>query len=247
MSIRKDLVTIQIGCRSEWHALDRALEHLGGIAPLHLGPFSQYHGITISDVNFILFQGGPSKSVAAASCQHALSTYDPSLHIMMGTCGGVSGRPGLGELLYASRAAQYDCIDRLCESNGFFYKPFDVHIDNHWIRDVLTELRLTEGMVATADQDIDYSLRMTLKNQGADVADWETAASALVCHRNRVPILVLRGVSDLPEADLSRADQAKSFTDKTPEIMAALANLLPEIAAHYKTAPPKSNTKILPF
>ncbi|SCZ81938.1 5'-methylthioadenosine/S-adenosylhomocysteine nucleosidase family protein [Acidaminobacter hydrogenoformans] len=244
MEARKKKITVQVGCRSEWHALEKALNPEAALMPQDLGPFSQYHIAELGGAQLIFFQGGPSKAVAAAACQHALTTYTPDLHIMMGTCGGVSGLAPHGGVLYAHQAAQYDCIDRLCESNDFFYAAFDVHIDNRWIREVLEARGLVGGTIATADQDIDYTVRKTLMAHGADVADWESAAAALVCHYNKVPILILRGVSDIPEESLSQEDQAESFLQTTPEIMGALAKLLPVIAEQLSKKTVLQNTRI---
>lgn len=244
MSAARKTITVQVGCRTEWRALEGALDAMTALVPEALGPFSHYHSMPLEGVNLILFQGGPSKTVAGAACQHALSAHRPDLHVMLGTCGGVSGRPGIGGLLYADRAAQYDCIDRLCDTNDFFYDAYDVHIDNHWIRDVLEPLGLVSGTVATADQDIDFTVRKALMAHHADVADWESAAVALVCHHNHVPVLILRGVSDIPEEDLSQVDQAESFINRTPEIMAAFAGLLPVIAKQLTLRQPLQNTRI---
>jgi len=243
LSARKS-ITVQVGCRTEWRALETAMDAVSSLVPEALGPFSQYHSMTLEGVDLILFQGGPSKTVAGAACQHALSTHRPDLHVMLGTCGGVSGRPEIGGLLFADRAAQYDCIDRLCDTNDFFYDAYDVHIDNRWIREVLEPLGLVSGTVATADQDIDYAVRKTLMAHDADVADWESAAVALVCHHNHVPVLILRGVSDIPEEDLSQVDQAESFISRTPVIMEAFAGILPVIAKQLTLRQPLRNTRI---
>ncbi len=242
-SARKS-ITVQVGCRTEWRALEIAMDAVSSLVPEALGPFSQYHSMTLEGVDLILFQGGPSKTVAGAACQHALSTHRPDLHVMLGTCGGVSGRPEIGGLLFADRSAQYDCIDRLCDTNDFFYDAYDVHIDNRWIREVLEPLGLVSGTVATADQDIDYAVRKTLMAHDADVADWESAAVALVCHQNHVPVLILRGVSDIPEEDLSQVDQAESFISRTPVIMEAFAGILPVIAKQLTLRQPLRNTRI---
>lgn len=237
-------ITLQVGCRSEWHSLEGALSAMAMLEPDQLGPFSQYYKVLLEQVEFVVFQGGPSKTVASASCQHALMTFKPDLHLMVGTCGGVSGRPQLGGLMYADRAAQYDCIDRLTESSGFYNPAYDVHLDNRWIRDLLELRGLSGGMIATADQDIDHHVRTQLRHHGADAADWESAAVALVCHYNRVPVLILRGVSDLPDENLSLEEQAESFLTMTPLIMGALAGLLPAVAEGLRQEPPKPNTRI---
>ena len=237
-------ITLQVGCRSEWHALEGALSAMAVLEPDQLGPFSQYHKVHLEKTEFIAFQGGPSKTVAGAACQHALMTFEPDLHLMVGTCGGVSGRPQIGGLMYADRAAQYDCVDRLTESSGFYYPTFDVHLDNRWIRDLLELRGLIGGMIATADQDIDHHIRTQLTRHGADGADWESAAVALVCHYNRVPALILRGVSDLPDESLSQEAQAESFLTMTPMIMGALAGLIPVVANVLRQGLPKPNTRI---
>lgn len=244
MKTRRKKITVQVGCRSEWHALEKALNPEIALMPQALGPFSQYHTTDLEGLELIFFQGGPSKTIAAAACQHALTTHAPDLHIMMGTSGGVSDLVPHGSLLYAHQAAQYDCIDRLCDTSDFFYAAFDVHIDNRWIREVLDANGLVGGTIATADQDIDYAVRKTLMAHGADVADWESAAAALVCHYNKVPILILRGVSDIPEEALSQETQTESFLKTTPEIMAHLAKLLPVIALQLSKKTVLQNTRI---
>ena len=244
MTAQKKTITVQVGCHSEWLALERALNLRQRLTSHSLGPFSEYHHTTLKGVDLILFQGGPSKTVAGAACQHALVIHKPDLHLMLGTCGGVSGNPGIGGLMFAARAAQYDCIDRLCQSSAFFYGSFDVHIDNTWIENTLERRGLFGGMIATADQDIDFGVRTALTAHGADVADWESAAVALVCHHNRVPVLLIRGVSDIPDETLTQVEQADSFVSTTPAIMNALAELLPLIAEQLALQSPEPNTSI---
>ena len=67
------------------------------------------------------------------------------------------------------------------------------------------------------------------------VADWETGAIAWVAQRNRTPVLILRGVTDLVSPDKAEAQgDLKLFQQNTVRVMQDLVGSLPQWLAAWR-------------
>jgi nucleoside phosphorylase len=67
------------------------------------------------------------------------------------------------------------------------------------------------------------------------VADWESGAIAWVAHRNATPVLILRGVTDLVNADNSDAQSnLQSFHNNTEPVIQNLLGDLPKWLAEWR-------------
>lgn len=62
--------------------------------------------------------------------------------------------------------------------------------------------------------------------------DWESGAIAWVANRNNVPVLILRGVTDLVSLDKAEAEGNLSlFRDNARQVMQGLVRDLPQYLA----------------
>lgn len=139
---------------------------------------------------------GWGKVASAAATQYAIDRWRPRLLVNLGTCGGFAGWIERGQLLLVSDTLLYDIHERMGDSQEAI---------DHYATRLATELwpkQQRQGLrverLVSADRDIDPAEVASLHERfGAVAADWESAGIAFVAARNRTPLLILRGVSDI--------------------------------------------------
>jgi len=232
-------ICIQICADNEWDAVKQIFSKV----QYQKGSERGYeYIINLCDVfQCIYFFSGASKTYAAAGCQFAIQRWNPYMLFVAGSAGGVGADLKELDLVIANQTVQYDCISRMGDEIQLFYKDFIVDFDNSWIIwDQLYD-KLLEGLIATADQDIDYALRNKLQSHGVLAADWESGAIAPICLKNQVPCCIIRGITDVPVEPDSDVEQGNSFRKNTPGVMQRLIlNILPALLAMIE----KSDTKL---
>lgn len=222
-------VGIQICSGSEW----RATKTLLGLTPAQVEPFpyGEYVRVTIAERACVLFHSRRTKTRAAGACQLAIDRWGVDPLLVLGTCGGVAEGVRVGDLVFATRTVQWDCVDRLNAMAGPFFSMMTVTPDHRWLDLTPLANRLHHGVVASADQDVTFDEVTSLRKHDVLAADWESGAIAIVCELNRVRWAVFRGVTDVPHRaggdDALR--QGQDYTINTPAIMEALFAILPTI------------------
>jgi nucleoside phosphorylase len=222
------VICVQICAHEEWQVVLSLSEFQGCIRSSY--PHGQYFDHPSSLAPCRLFHSGDTKTKSAAACQYAIDSWKPDAIFLFGTCGGVDNAVRVGDLVLADRTGQFDCILRMNGKNEFFYPSLDVSLDNSWLDFSLLPQPVHRGLIASADQDINYSVRRTLKAHGAVAADWESGAVAYVCARNSVRCCILKGISDIPIEDGVEADrkQGREYGSNIAGIMENLMrNALP--------------------
>ncbi len=225
-------VVVLISADAEWKALLAALEGLQGepeASPLPinrslLGEWGEY---PVAGEEIVFFHGGWGKIAAAASTQFAIDFWKPDLLINLGTCGGFPGSVELGTIVLAERTLVYDIVEQM----GDFDQAITAYTttpDLSWIKGSLPE-NVRAGVLASADRDlISEEIQRLKDNYGAIAADWESGAIAWVATRNRLPCLILRGVTDLVKAGGSDVyGNYDLFAERTAVIMNRLVKGLP--------------------
>jgi len=173
-----------------------------------------------SGTEIIATSSGLGKVMASATTQLMISSFNPRLLINFGSCGGVSPGLKVGDAVLASSVTEYDF-------NSLERESPHLSCDSLWIK-LLTDKfpQLQVGPLASADQNADTpEKRAWIHNQfKALVADWEGAAVVRVAHRNRLPALVLRGVTDIGADELS-----SEYAAHASRVLADIAALLQDI------------------
>lgn len=216
------MICIQICSNSEWRSLKDILinkEH-----QISQYPFGEFIEIKLYDEECIFYHSGATKTRSSAACQFAIDNWQPKMIIVLGTCGGVDKKLNVLDIIIANKTVQYDCIDRMGKEPYVFYEPLTTIIDNSWIH--LNEFHgnVYEGMIATADQDINYEVLKMLRKEEVLCADWESGAIAYICRLNKVRNCIVRGVTDIPteNADESAISQGTDYRQNTPRVMKKL-------------------------
>lgn len=216
------MVCIQICSNGEWRSLK---ELLAGIDyKTNNYPFGEFIKLKLYGKECIFYHSGATKTKSSAACQFAIDNWEPEMVIVLGTCGGVDKKLNVLDVIIANKTVQYDCIDRMGKEPCVFYEPFTTIIDNSWIH--LNEFHgnVYEGMIATADQDINYEVLKMLRKEDVLCADWESGAIAYICRLNKVRNCIVRGITDIPteNADESAISQGTYYRQNTPRVMKKL-------------------------
>jgi len=180
-----------------------------------------HHRKLSSGSEIVATSSGLGKVMASATTQLMISSFTPSLLINFGSCGGVSPKLKVGDAVMASSVIEYDF-------NSLHKESPTLNCDSFWIGLVAEKFpQLKVGPLASADQNADTSeKRAWIHDQfKALVADWEGAAVVRVAYRNRLPALVIRGVTDVG-ADELNTEYATHAAQVLAEMSALLKNII---------------------
>ena len=195
-------------------------------------PFGEYFEGEIASKGqsqpVVFFHTGWGKIAASAGTQYAIDHYDPDLLINLGTCGGFAGLIRLGDIILANKTIVYDILEKMGDAEEAI-AAYSTEIDTAWAGAQLPK-DVWRGILLSADRDIVQSDLTELQHKyKATAADWESGAIAWVAARNQIPILVLRGVSDVVSKTEAYAyDSLGHFEQGTHAVMNRLLLQLPQ-------------------
>lgn len=184
-----------ISANTEWKII-RAL--YPGPA-LHESPFGQWFTQRVASEDVVFFHGGYGKVAAAGSTQYAINRWRPRMLINLGTCGGFGGERKPGDIMLINETYIYDIVELMGDASEAI-EDHHIMVDTAYWPERLAP-RVIRGPIVSADRDLDPAAVDELgRRYRATVGDWESAAIAWVAVRNRTPVLILRGVTDVIDA-----------------------------------------------
>jgi adenosylhomocysteine nucleosidase len=224
-------IIVLISARQEWQAVVASYKP----AIQEESPFGEWFSTQVTVpapgapqlIPVLFLHGGWGKVAAAASTQYAIDRWQPELLVNLGTCGGFSGEIERGEIVLAERTLIYDIIEQIGSADAAL-AHFSSEMDLSWLRgDLPTPVHRT--LLVSADRDLVVEEIPRLKEDFHAIAgDWESGAIAWVARRNGLPVLILRGVSDLVGPDGGEAyGDLDFFTRETSRVMRTLVDALP--------------------
>jgi len=215
--------TILISAEAEWRSI-RALFPDENYAH---SPFGEYFNQDLQNWECIYFQGGWGKISAAASTQYVIDHFKPDLLVNLGTCGGFHGAIQKGEIVLVEKTVVYDIYEQMGDFDAHI-AHYSTEIDLSWLSEPHPQ-SVRRTLLVSGDRDLLPSEIPMLKERYQAVAgDWESGAIAWVAHRNRTPLLILRGVTDLVGEQGSVAyGQLDYFENAAGEIIQNLVKILP--------------------
>lgn len=221
-------IVVQIATGLEWHSLIHLLGDSREISDTPVGRFTTTCLQTArGPVAVTLLRGGTGKVNAAASAQYAILTWKPDVLVVLGTSGAIA--PDLNDLdvILANRAIVYDIESTISKASEAKIQSLTTEMPVSWHLDGWP-FPLKIGAVLTGDRDVTRENVPVLRAKyDALAADWESGAVAKVCAMNRIPCLILRGISDTPDSDA--AGQLDKYRRNTPLVMERLWRLLPRV------------------
>lgn len=222
-----EVVTI-ISADVEWQVI-RSLIQGEAIEESPYGEYFQYReGDCFGERRGLFFKGGWGKISAAASTQYAIDRWRPNLLVNLGTCGGFEGEIERNALVLVERAIVYDIFEEMGDAEDHI-AHYTTELDLSWLQEPLPE-PVIRGLMVSGDRDLSPGDIERLKfDYGAFAGDWESGAITYVAQRNRIPCLILRGVSDLVSTAGGEAySNPNLFRESAREILTHLVRKLPE-------------------
>jgi len=221
------LIAVLISANAEW----RVVKPLFPSAQTQTSPYGEYFFGNVGSERVLFFHGGWGKVSAAGSTQYVIDRFHPARLVNLGTCGGVEGRIKRFDTVAVDKVVIYDIAEAMGDSQEA-------------INDYSTTLPLPGKFPAPAVKATIYSADRDLTAAGLReidprfhpaVVDWESGAIAWVAHKNGVPLLILRGVTDLVSPDKAEAQgNLALFQENTVRVMKDLITVLPKWLAVWR-------------
>ena len=197
VAARSGELVVLVSANAEW----KVVRGRYASAPVTATPYGEWFPLEVPvagrpprAVGF--FHGGWGNIAAAGSTQYAALRWKPELIVNLGTCGGFRGAVEKGEVLLVDKTIVYDIVEEMgdaAEAIAYYTTSLDVA----WAGSRLPE-GVRRGPLISADRDLLPADAPRLRSSyGAVAADWESGAIAWVARANGVPLLILRGVTDL--------------------------------------------------
>ncbi len=210
-----------ISANAEWESI----RSLFADVQIESSPYGEYFFAGVADDRVLFFHGGWGKVAAAGSTQYLIDHFKPAYLINLGTCGGVEGRVNRFDIVVADRIVIYDIDEAMGESREAIA---------HYTTDLEIPPELPAGLTRTtlysADRDLTPTHLRDLENRYRPrVVDWESGAIAWVAKRNGIPVLIIRGVTDLVSLEFGEGEgNLRLFQENARHVMRRLIDDLPK-------------------
>jgi adenosylhomocysteine nucleosidase len=214
---------VLISADAEWRAVCKLLPGI----PRRESPFGEFFLTSVEAKAYLFFQSGWGKIAAAASTQYVIDRWKPKLLVNLGTCGGFDGRIERGEILLVEKTIVYDITEQMGDAQQAV-EHYTTEIDLSWLGEPYP-LAVRRSLLVSGDRDLLADEVPGLAARFSAVAgDWESASIAWTARRNRTPVLILRGVTDLVGSSGSEAyGNLGLFEAAAAEVLKKLITTLP--------------------
>ena len=223
-------VVVIVSADGEWQAIPKIFPD----AEYDMTPYGQFFIEEMNGEPVVIMHGGWGKIPSAASAQYSIDRWSPKLVVNLGTCGGFRGEVERDQVALADKTVVYDIINQIGDTDSAI-KRLTSEINLDWLKEPYP-FPVVRGTIVSGDRDLIPEDIPKLRNKyGAKVGDWESAGIAYVCNKNKVHLLILRGVSDLVGPDGGDAYGSRvTWIEAAEKIMTNLFASLPDWLALYQ-------------
>lgn len=190
-----------------------------------IGGFSSYR-FNVHNRDILLLESGMGVRNAARAAQQLLAEYRPEILVNFGFAGAVASGLTVGDIVIAQRVL-FRHNRLFAEQQGIAAKPaeqaasFLLTIPGIPFKSVLGTLITTSGILCKKEL-----LGQLPQNAIFPAVDMETSAIAQTAHKEKVPLLAIRAISDGADEELQFS--IEEFTDKNmkiflPKVLLAVA------------------------
>jgi adenosylhomocysteine nucleosidase len=210
-----------VSANAEWEAV----KPLFSGVQTETSPYGEYFFANVVDDRLLFFHGGWGKVAAAGSTQYLIDHFKPAHLINLGTCGGVEGRVNRFDVIAAERVVIYDIHEAMGDPRQAMA---------HYTTELEIPAGLPSSVIQTtlysADRDLTPAHLRELDNRYRPrVVDLESGAIAWVAKRNRTPVLIVRGVTDLVNLEFGEGEgNLRLFEMNARQVMQRLIEDLPK-------------------
>jgi adenosylhomocysteine nucleosidase len=186
---------ILISANAEWQAV---LKHVP-LAVEH-SPYGDYAIHAFAGEPVVILHGGYGKTSAAGSTQYAIDRWHPHVLVNLGTAGGFAPDAKVGDIVLVTKTTIYDIYEAMgdaAETIADYASPVDT---SRWPARLAA--RVQRGPIVSGDRDlVPAEVAKLHATYQANVGDWESGSIAFVARKNNVPLIILREVTDVLDAD----------------------------------------------
>jgi adenosylhomocysteine nucleosidase len=212
---------ILISANAEWQAV---LAHVA--LEVRHSPYGDWAVHTLGGEPTVIFHGGYGKTSAAGSTQYAIDRWHPRVLVNLGTAGGFAPDAHVGDIVLVTKTTIYDLYEAMgdaAETIADYASPLDT---SRWPARLAA--RVHPGPIVSADRDLVPAEVGALRDTyHATVGDWESGSIAFVARKNGVPLIILRAVTDVLDADhpSPTTGNLDAWKQETQNVMAVLLDL----------------------
>lgn len=160
----------------------------------------------INHKDFLLVRSGVGKVNAARVAQIITDKFDLSFIINVGSAGALNEDLNIGDIVLGKLLIQHDFdVTAFGRDKGFIpetgkFFESDKNLLEKCKHLQIDNQKIITGTIASGDIFLtDVNLKENIKkNFNADCVEMEGAAIAQVCALNKVPFIVIRSISDIP-------------------------------------------------
>lgn len=211
------MICFVVALKSEAEKLLNSVENLKEITLADKKAFA----CNIRGVPAVIAICGVGKVSAALTTQLLIDEYHPDFIFNFGTCGGMNGNV---EIL------KYYAVEKCCQFDFDLSELDDVSIGYIQEYDTVFFPAYTENLnflnktsLATADRFINSKRDVEIINElGCSIGDMEGGAIAQVCKSNKVPLVMIKGISDVNGSGIAPEQfyrNLKTVANGFPEII----------------------------
>ena len=166
----------------------------------------------INEKDIILIKCGIGKVNAARTTQLLIDNFEIEYIINVGTAGGLNPQIDIGDVVIGEKLLQHD-FDKSAGGNKrgyisdsvlyFFSDAKLIKKAKNSMESINEDFNVYVGTIATGDIFVqDISVKNNIEKEfHADCVEMEGAAIAQVCALDKIPFIVIRGISDKPNGN----------------------------------------------
>lgn len=234
LQAQKVKYAVAISANAEWRALKKiwANEQWQRDSPYGEYFFKNIKTKTGKSHRVLFFHEGWGKVDAAGGTQYLISRWQPQILFNLGTCGGFEGKIKKFEVVLAKKTVIYDIVEKMGDSKEAI-DYYSKTIDLSWLG-ASYPTKVIPTTLVSADKDLfPKEIKKLAKTYQAIAGDWETGAIAHVAAKNKVKVIILRGVTDVVNTKGGEAyGNFALFEKNTRKVMKILFDILPAWIAH---------------
>ena len=186
---------IVISANAEWQAVTKhvamQIEH---------SPYGDFAIHQLGGEPVVMLHGGYGKVSAAGSAQYAIDRWHPRVLINLGTAGGFTSEVHVGDVVLVTKTTIYDIYEAMGDAAETIADYATTIDTSRWPARLAN--RVHRGPIVSGDRDlIPAEVAKLHAAYQASVGDWESGAIAFVARKNHVPLVILRAVTDVLDAD----------------------------------------------
>ncbi|MBQ3145511.1 MAG: 5'-methylthioadenosine/adenosylhomocysteine nucleosidase [Clostridia bacterium] len=163
----------------------------------------------INNKKYILVRGGVGKVNAARTTQVLIDKFNIEYIINLGSAGALNDKLNIGDIVVGTELIQHDFdVTAFGREKGYIPETGkEFRSDENIIKkceDIrISNIKIVKGVITSGDifcTDIKMKEKIRQKFK-SDCIEMEGAAIAQVCYLNKIPFIVIRSISDIPNGN----------------------------------------------